>query len=91
MDTLNGNNNATTIGSATITRRLYVSHFLSTWNSRSFEFGAVLFLAFIFPRTLLPMSIYALISTASAIIFGPAIGRVIDRRGRLLTVRYSIG
>merc|ERR1712000_67280 len=42
-----------------IARRLYVSHFLSTWNSRIFEFGAVLYLASIFPGTLLPMSVYA--------------------------------
>ncbi|KAJ3728187.1 hypothetical protein DFJ43DRAFT_1085170 [Lentinula guzmanii] len=38
---------------------LYISHFLSTWNSRVFEFGAVLYLATIYPGTLLPMSIYA--------------------------------
>lgn len=77
--------------STAITRRLYISHFLSTWNSRSFEFGAVLFLAAIFPLTLLPLSIYALIRSASAILFGPLIGRAIDRRGRLPVVRFSIG
>lgn len=75
----------------TITRRLYISHFLSTWNSRSFEFGAVLFLASIFPRTLLPLSIYALVRSASAILCGPIIGRTIDRRRRLPVVRFSIG
>ena len=31
-----------------IARKLYVSHFLSTWNFRGFEFGAILFLATIF-------------------------------------------
>ncbi len=74
-----------------ITRRLYISHFLSTWNSRSFEFGAVLFLASIFPMTLLPLSIYALVRAASAIILAPLIGRTIDRRSRLPVVRFSIG
>lgn len=74
-----------------ITRRLYISHLLSTWNSRSFEFGAVLFLASIFPMTLLPLSIYALVCSASAIIFAPLIGRTIDRRSRLPVVRFSIG
>lgn len=74
-----------------ISRRLYISHFLSTWNSRSFEFGAVLFLASIFPLTLLPLSIYALVRSASAIIFAPTIGRAIDRRNRLQVVRFSIG
>ena len=74
-----------------IARRLYISHFLSTWNSRSFEFGAVLFLAAIFPLTLLPLSIYALVRSASAILFGPLIGHTIDRRSRLPVVRFSIG
>ena len=77
--------------STAISRRLYISHFLSTWNSRSFEFGAVLFLASIFPDTLLPLSIYALVRSASAIILGPIIGGAIDRRNRLQVVRFSIG
>lgn len=74
-----------------ITRRLYLSHFFSTWNSRSFEFGAVLFLASIFPKTLLPLSIYALVRSASAILLAPVIGRAIDRRSRLSVVRFSVG
>ncbi len=74
-----------------ITYRLYISHFLSTWNSRSFEFGSVLFLASIFPLTLMPMSIYALVRSASAIVLAPSIGRAIDRQNRLQVVRLSIG
>lgn len=74
-----------------VTRRLYLSHFLSTWNSRSFEFGATLFLAGIYPGTLLYLSIYALVRSASAILFAPAVGRAIDSRDRLSVVRFSIG
>lgn len=70
--------------------RLYVSHFLSTWNSRVFEFGAVLFLARIFPGTLLPSSIYALVRAASAICFAPLVGRYVDQGDRLKVVRLSI-
>lgn len=73
-----------------IKRRLYVSHFLSTWNSRTFEFGAVLFLARIFPGTLLPPSVYALVRAASAICFAPLVGRCVDRGDRLKVVRLSI-
>lgn len=40
--------------------RLYISHTLSTWNARTFEFGAVIFLAAIFPGTLFFASCYAL-------------------------------
>lgn len=73
-----------------IKRRLYVSHFLSTWNSRIFEFGAVLFLARIFPGTLLPSSVYALVRAASAICFAPLVGRYVDQGDRLKVVRLSI-
>jgi solute carrier family 40 (iron-regulated transporter), member 1 len=70
--------------------RLYVSHFLSTWNSRVFEFGAVLYLATMFPHTLLPMSVYALCRGMAAVIFAPAVGRYIDTGERLHVVRASI-
>ncbi|ETI22095.1 hypothetical protein G647_06166 [Cladophialophora carrionii CBS 160.54] len=73
-----------------IARRLYVSHFLSTWNSRSFEFGAVLFLATIFPQTLLQLSVYALLRSASAILLASSIGYAVDQRPRLPVVRLSI-
>ncbi|KAF4544417.1 Iron-regulated transporter [Lasiodiplodia theobromae] len=73
-----------------VRKRLYVSHFLSTWNSRVFEFGAVLYLASIYPGTLLPMSVYALSRQASAIVLSPVIGRFIDNSNRLKVVRLSI-
>ncbi|KAH7878799.1 iron-regulated transporter [Lentinula edodes] len=73
-----------------ISKRLYISHFLSTWNSRVFEFGAILYLATIYPGTLMPMSIYALARAASAILFSSAIGRYIDTANRLHVVRLSI-
>ncbi|OJD29534.1 iron-regulated transporter [Diplodia corticola] len=76
--------------SMAVRRRLYVSHFLSAWNSRVFEFGAVLYLASIYPGTLLPMSVYALSRQASAIVLSPAIGRYIDNGNRLKVVRLSI-
>ncbi|RFU78137.1 iron transporter [Trichoderma arundinaceum] len=75
---------------ASVARRLYVSHFLSTWNSRVFEFGAVLYLAAVFPGTLLPMSLYALVRGLSAIVFAPMIGWYIDTGNRLQVVRVSI-
>ncbi|KAF2139465.1 uncharacterized protein K452DRAFT_275786 [Aplosporella prunicola CBS 121167] len=73
-----------------IRKKLYISHFLSTWNSRVFEFGAVLYLASIFEGTLLPMSIYALARGISAILFSPTIGRYIDTSDRIQVVRLSI-
>ena len=73
-----------------IKRRLYISHFLSTWNSRVFEFGAVLFLARIFPGTLLPSSVYALVRAAAGICFAPWVGRRVDQSDRLQIVRFAI-
>lgn len=72
-------------------RNLYLSHFLSTWNSRTFEFSAVLFLARIFPATLLPSSVYALVRAAATILLSPSLGDYIDRRERLAVIRTSIG
>lgn len=71
-------------------RRLYISHFLSTWNSRTFEFAALLVVARLFQETLLPVSIYALFRAGSAICFAPSVGRYVDCWDRLKTVRFSI-
>ena len=70
--------------------RLYTSHALSTWNSRLFEFGAFLFLAHIYPLTLLPASVYALARAAAAALISPCLGSYIDTADRLRAVRLSI-
>ncbi len=74
-----------------ISLRLYISHSLSTGNSRLFEFGAVLFIAEIFPGTLLPVSVYAVVRAASAILLSSKVRRYIDVYDRLKVVRGSIG
>ena len=73
-----------------LTRRLYVSHFLSTWNSRLFEFGSVLFLASIYPHTLGPISVYAMWRAVIAILFAPAVSWWVDHGDRLVVVGGSI-
>ncbi|KAH3907319.1 hypothetical protein HBH56_193180 [Parastagonospora nodorum] len=70
--------------------RLYTSHTLSTWNSRTFEFGAVIFLAAIFPGTLFFASCYALFRSLAAAVLGSWIGTFVDRKDRLDVVRQSI-
>ncbi|EIN12945.1 hypothetical protein PUNSTDRAFT_82439 [Punctularia strigosozonata HHB-11173 SS5] len=84
------NFNSSSQQSQHIARRLYISHFFSTWNSRLFEFGAVLFLAAVYPDTLLPASIYALVRAGAAIIICPVLGRYVDTGDRLQVVRFSI-
>ncbi|KAJ2896881.1 Solute carrier family 40 member 1 [Zalerion maritima] len=73
-----------------LSRRLYTSHALSTWNSRVFEFAAVLCLATIYRDTLLPLSVYALCRSAAAILFSGLVGWGIDHLDRLKVVRWSI-
>jgi len=70
--------------------KLYASHFLSYWNSRTFEFGAVLFLAAIFPGTLLYASIYALGRSLAGTLLSSRLGGYVDRSNRLVAIRYSI-
>ncbi|KAJ5697526.1 hypothetical protein N7488_011210 [Penicillium malachiteum] len=70
--------------------RLYTSHLLSVWNSRMFEFGAVLFLASIFPGTLLYASIYALVRALSPILLSSWMGSRVDKSDRLVALRHSI-
>ena len=70
---------------------LYSSHFLSTWNSRVFEFGAFLFLAELYPQTLLPASVYAMSRALFAVVLSSATGYAVDRFPRLPVIRWSIG
>lgn len=70
--------------------RLYLSHTLSTWNARTFEFGAVIFLATIFPLTLFYASCYALFRSGLAALLSSWVGHQVDSRNRLWVVRMSI-
>ncbi|ORY14215.1 Ferroporti-1 [Clohesyomyces aquaticus] len=70
--------------------KLYLSHTLSTWNARMFEFGAVIFIAKIFPDTLFYTSCYALFRSAAAVLLSSRVGGLVDRTPRLQTVRQSI-
>jgi len=70
--------------------KLYLSHTLSAWNARASEFGAVIFLATIFPGTLFYTSLYALCRSAAAAILSSWIGRLVDRTNRLNMIRHTI-
>jgi iron-regulated transporter 1 len=69
---------------------IYFSHFLSTWNARVLEYGAVLFLAELLPDTFLPLSLYALFRSFSAILLSHKLGVYIDSTNRLEVIRGSI-
>lgn len=76
--------------SISILWKFYTSHTLSTWNARTFEFAAVIFLATIFPDTLFYASCYALFRSLAATIFSSSIGTLVDTKSRLWVVRESI-
>lgn len=90
-DTSRPQNDSPAPEARSVLTRLYISHTLSAWNSRMFEFGAVLFLASIFPGTLLYASIYALVRAFSTVALSSWLGVQVDSSDRLVAVRYSIG
>lgn len=63
--------------------KLYISHTLTAWTSRAFEFGAVIFLAAVFPGTLFYASCYALIRSIAATLLSSYIGNLVDQTDRL--------
>ncbi|GAD95214.1 conserved hypothetical protein [Paecilomyces variotii No. 5] len=89
-DSSQGSPNHRTVSRQGVRSRLYISHFLSTWSSRMFEFGAVLFLASIFSGTLLYASIYALLRSLAAVVLSSWLGSLVDRSNRLSVLRKSI-
>ncbi|KAK3333419.1 Ferroporti-1 [Cercophora scortea] len=71
--------------------RLYVSHFLSTWNMRSYEFTVILLFVKAYPNTLLPTSIRGILTNGATLLLSPAIGRWVDRNAsRFHTIKITI-
>ncbi|KAB8349469.1 hypothetical protein FH972_023496 [Carpinus fangiana] len=72
-------------------RSLFVSHALSTWNARTYEFAVILFTAAAFPDTLLMSSLRGLVVTLAALVGSSAIGSAIDRASsRLRSLTLTI-
>ncbi|KAI9738943.1 MAG: hypothetical protein M1818_005257 [Claussenomyces sp. TS43310] len=59
-------------------RHLYVSHLLSTWNARTYEFAAILFTAATYPDTLAASAIRGIVTTIASICVSSSVGRWID-------------
>nr|KAJ3420265.1 hypothetical protein HK105_005874 [Polyrhizophydium stewartii] len=59
------------------------SYSFMTWSTRSQEWAAALFLTFVFPGTLLPVSIFSLAATATTILVSPLTVGLIDSFPRL--------
>jgi iron-regulated transporter 1 len=70
--------------------RLYISHLLTSWTDRVFEFACFLLIADIFKTSLLLASVYGFATTISAIVFSNYVGRYVDRSPRLSCVRGTL-
>jgi iron-regulated transporter 1 len=62
---------------------LVLSFAFTTWNVRSEEWATAMFLTYLYPASLLPVSLYSLCATATGLVFGPSIGLLVDKVPRL--------
>ncbi|TPX57326.1 hypothetical protein PhCBS80983_g03908 [Powellomyces hirtus] len=69
---------------------LCVSYLFTTWSVRADEWATAIFLAYIFPHSLLQVSLYTLIVTLSAILFSGTVGGIVDRSRRLVGIRVFL-
>ncbi|KAK8464708.1 hypothetical protein PHAVU_010G062300 [Phaseolus vulgaris] len=58
---------------------LYIGHFLARWGTRMWEFSVALYMINIWPESLLYAAIYGASDSASIAVFGPIIGRWVDK------------
>ena len=71
-------------------RKLYISHALTSWVDRSFEFASYLLISKIYTSSLLQASVYGLTTTLAALILSNQIGNWINILSRLNTFRVTL-
>ncbi|KAF9429877.1 hypothetical protein BGZ94_009139 [Podila epigama] len=71
-------------------RKLYLSHLLTSWVDRSFEFAFFLLISKVYTHSLLQASIYGLTTTLAALLFSNRIGNWINILSRLNTYRITL-
>ncbi|KAF4663154.1 hypothetical protein FOL46_004890 [Perkinsus olseni] len=69
--------------------RLYVSHALSTFGDRIWQFAVPLMLVDIFPFTLLPTAIFVFFTGLSKAVLLPLLGRLVDSTDRLRVAKIG--
>ena len=60
---------------------IYISHFLSTWGSRMWEFAIGLIMLELYPSSLALVSAFGLVEGGAQIFFGAVLGDYVDRSG----------
>ncbi|XP_019434548.1 PREDICTED: solute carrier family 40 member 1-like [Lupinus angustifolius] len=64
---------------SSLIKYLYVGHFLARWGTRMWEFSVGLYMINIWPDSLLYAAIYGAVESASTAVFGPIVGRWVDK------------
>ncbi|KAH7036213.1 Ferroporti-1 [Linnemannia elongata] len=71
-------------------RKLYLSHLLTSWVDRSFEFASYLLISRVYTQSLLQASVYGLSTTLAALFLSNRIGNWINILSRLNTYRITL-
>lgn len=71
-------------------RWLYLSHALSAWGDRMWEFAIVLLMIQIMPNTLLLSALFGFTEAATRVFAGPLVGDWVDHTNRLRVVKVSL-
>ncbi|KAF9345895.1 hypothetical protein BGX26_002632 [Mortierella sp. AD094] len=71
-------------------RKLYLSHLLTSWVDRSFEFASYLLISRVYTNSLFQSSIYGLTTTLIALLLSNHIGNWINILSRLNTYRITL-
>ncbi|CDP06418.1 unnamed protein product [Coffea canephora] len=58
---------------------LYVGHFLARWGARMWEFSVGLYMINVWPDSLALAAAYGVVESASTALFGPVVGRLVDK------------
>ncbi|KMZ75506.1 hypothetical protein ZOSMA_114G01040 [Zostera marina] len=78
---------STAAGEQSLIRYMYVGHFLARWGARMWEFSVGLYMINIWPDSLLFAAVYGVVESASTVIFGPIVGKLVDRLTYLQVLR----
>ncbi|KAI3931733.1 hypothetical protein MKW92_043535 [Papaver armeniacum] len=65
--------------SSSLILRLYLGHFLARWGARMWEFSVGLYMINIWPDSLLLTAVYGVVEASSTALFGPIIGKLVNR------------
>ncbi|KAK1284392.1 Solute carrier family 40 member 1 [Acorus calamus] len=67
---------------------MYVGHFLARWGARMWEFSVGLYMINVWPDSLLFAAIYGVVESSSTFLFGPMVGKLVDKATYLQVLRF---